>query len=641
MSWILFKFVMVSHFRQRENMRTVELLSPARNLQCGIAAVNHGADAVYIGGPQFGARASACNTLQDIEHLVSYAHPFRTKVYVTLNTILSDDELEPACALIHRLYEAGVDALIVQDYALLKMDLPPISLHSSTQMDTRTSEKVQFLSDIGFSQVVLARELTLQQIRDISRKVKVPLEVFVHGSLCVSYSGQCYLSQAIMGRSANRGECGQPCRLSYDLYDADGRLLVEKKHLLSLKDMDRSAYISDLIDAGVSSFKIEGRLKEAEYVKNVTAYYRQAIDRALEGRPEVRRASSGSVRYTFRPEPSKTFSRGGTDYFLTGERRGISSPHTPKSIGEEVGTVGNVGRGFIDVEHCRVSLHNGDGFCFLSGNGTFYGFRVNRVEGHRLFVPASTEVWKALERGVRLRRNIDQEFQRLLSADNSGVRTVGLRIVLTETQEGYRLSLTDEDGLASRHEFEYEHNVAKQSEKALDSIERTLGKLGSTIYYPERIDVNIVTVPFIPASVLSEMRRKAVESHDRLRRLSYVRPLRKQPKSDVAYPERELTYLSNVHNHLAEEFLREHGVRSIVPSYERKPLQGVALMFCRHCIRYEIGLCAKHTNPDPLPIRETSVRYPLYMQTMNNRLRLEFDCSECEMRIYKADRTEV
>lgn len=619
-------------------MRTIELLSPAKNLQCGIAAVNHGADAVYIGGPMFGARAAAGNSLQDIGRLADYAHRFRSKIYVTLNTILADDELEMARNLVFQLYEEGVDALIVQDYALLKMDLPPIPLHASTQIDARTVAKARFLADVGFSQIVLARELSLKQIREIARDVKVPLEVFVHGALCVSYSGQCYLSQSIMGRSANRGECGQPCRLPYDLYDADGHLLVEKKHLLSLKDMDRSAFVADLVEAGVSSFKIEGRLKDLEYVKNVTAFYRETIDRVLEGRGDVRQASSGTVRFAFKPDIHKTFNRGGTDYLLKGGRESISSPHTPKSIGEEIGVVKSVGHGFIDVTECSMPLHNGDGFCFLSADGTFYGFRVNRIEGCRLFFSAEKLVWDALHAGTRIRRNVDMEFLKLLSSDDSAVRIIRLDVFLDSIKDGFRLTLSDEDGVSSCHDFACEHTEAQQTERALETIRRTLSKTGSTAYRVCHVHVESSPVPFIPASVLSEARRQAVANHDRMRLMTYVRKTKTDSKDGrQEYPERRLSYLGNVHNRLAAEFLREHGVTDIAPSFERQPQSDVALMFCRHCVRYLVGLCAKHPNPNPLPMRYSSVHEPLYLQSQNNRLRLEFDCAECEMRIFRKE----
>ena len=389
-------------------MRTneIELLAPAKNLECGVEAIRHGADAVYIGAPKFGARAAAGNSLDDLRQLALYAHQFGARVYVTLNTIIYDDELSEVESLVWQLYRIGIDALIVQDMALLTMNLPPIELHASTQTDNRTPEKVQFLHDVGFSQVVLARELSLAEIERIHRSCPVPLEAFVHGALCVSYSGQCYASQACFGRSANRGECAQFCRLPFTMVDADGRVIERDRHLLSLKDMNRSAHLEAMMDAGVRSFKIEGRLKDVTYVKNVVAYYRQAIDKILDCRPEYKRASQGVSTYTFTPQPDKSFNRGFTDYYITGNRTDVTSFATPKSVGEPLGHVKEVGRGYITVSTVKA-LHNGDGLCYIDERGLLQGFRVNRVEGTRLYL-------KDMPRSLRVRtplfRNYDQEY---------------------------------------------------------------------------------------------------------------------------------------------------------------------------------------------------------------------------------------
>ena len=395
--------------------RPIELLSPAKDLACGIEAIRHGADAVYIGAPRFSARAAAGNTTDDIRALCDYAHLFGARVYVALNTILKEEELKEAERIIHRLYEAGADALITQDMAIATMDLPPIPLHASTQMDNRTPEKVRFLQDVGFTQVVLARELSLEQIREIARRTTVPLEVFVHGALCVSYSGQCYLSAALGGRSANRGECAQYCRLPYTLVDADGREIAAGKHLLSLKDMNRGDYLEDLLDAGVSSLKIEGRLKEVSYVKNVTAWYRRRLDAILARRPEYRKASAGHCDYTFEPAAEKSFNRGFTPFFLRGRSRDITSFDTPKSAGEPVGTVKDV-RGNSFSLQGATTLRNGDGLTFFNERGTLEGFRVNRIEADRVF----TLERPALRPGTRLYRNHDQAFERLLEKPSAG-----------------------------------------------------------------------------------------------------------------------------------------------------------------------------------------------------------------------------
>ena len=422
--------------------RPIELLSPAKNLECGLAAVDHGADAVYIGAPRFGARAAAGNSLEDIARLVEYAHIFGVRVYVTVNTILKDEELAETERLILELYRIGVDALIVQDMGITRLHLPPIPLHASTQMDNRTPEKVRFLSQAGFRQVVLARELTLEEIRHIHEACpETLLEVFVHGALCVSYSGQCYASQACFGRSANRGECAQFCRLPFTLVDADGKTIVRDKHLLSLKDLNQSDLLEQLLDAGASSLKIEGRLKDVAYVKNVTAAYRLRLDEVLSRRPEYARSSSGSCHYTFTPQLDKSFSRGFTHYFLQGRGEEVASFDTPKSLGEEMGTLKEQRGNSLTVAGVKP-FHNGDGVCYLDGQGRLQGFRVNRVVDNRIF-PAG-EVPRIPLR-TRLYRNFDQEFEKLL-ARKSAERRIALRWSLWETSAGFALSAEDEDG---------------------------------------------------------------------------------------------------------------------------------------------------------------------------------------------------
>ena len=400
----------------------IELLSPAKNLEVGIAAINHGADAVYIGPSQFGARVAAGNSIEDIAKLVDYAHKYYARVYVTLNTILKDSELEQARLLVNDLYNIGVDALIVQDMALLQMDLPPIALHASTQCDTRTVEKVKFLEQCGFEQVVLARETSLDTMRQMSEQTNVALEAFVHGALCVSYSGQCYLSEAMRGRSANRGACAQMCRLPYDLLDEEGNILLRKKHLLSLKDFDASRHLQEMINAGISSFKIEGRLKDINYVKNITAYYRRQFDAVLEGSPR-RAASSGKTTFFFEPDPKKTFYRGATDYFLEGRKRDIWSFDTPKSLGEPIGKVKDIWRNALSLNTKSV-IANGDGLCYLNKKGEFEGFRVNKVESGRLFPLQMPKI----EKETLVYRNSDVAFERIL-AGKTAERKIGLHIV--------------------------------------------------------------------------------------------------------------------------------------------------------------------------------------------------------------------
>ena len=600
--------------------RPIELLSPAKDLACGIEAIRHGADAVYIGAPRFSARAAAGNTTDDIRALCDYAHLFGARVYVALNTILKEEELKEAERIIHRLYEAGADALITQDMAIATMDLPPIPLHASTQMDNRTPEKVRFLQDIGFTQVVLARELSLEQIREIARRTTVPLEVFVHGALCVSYSGQCYLSAALGGRSANRGECAQYCRLPYTLVDADGREIAAGKHLLSLKDMNRGDYLEDLLDAGVSSLKIEGRLKEVSYVKNVTAWYRRRLDAILARRPEYRKASAGHCDYTFEPAAEKSFNRGFTPFFLRGRSRDITSFDTPKSAGEPVGTVKDV-RGNSFSLQGATKLRNGDGLTFFNERGTLEGFRVNRVEADRVF----TLERPALRPGTRLYRNHDQAFERLLEKP-SAERRLSLQMEFTDNAFGFTLCLTDETGARVMLAKPFPKETARVEQTG--NIRTQLSKLGGTPFEATEIDVRLSGRWFVPSSLLAEMRREGIERLQAVRRVRYRRELARIDRtSTIPYPERTLTYLGNVSNSLAEAFYRQHGVERVEKAFELSPRAGVPLMFTKHCLRYSMGWCPVHQKGQS-PYKE-----PYYLRYKDTLLRLRFRCDECRMEI--------
>ena len=600
--------------------RPIELLSPAKDLACGIEAIRHGADAVYIGAPRFSARAAAGNTTDDIRALCDYAHLFGARVYVALNTILKEEELKEAERIIHRLYEAGADALITQDMAIATMDLPPIPLHASTQMDNRTPEKVRFLQDVGFTQVVLARELSLEQIREIARRTTVPLEVFVHGALCVSYSGQCYLSAALGGRSANRGECAQYCRLPYTLVDADGREIAAGKHLLSLKDMNRGDYLEDLLDAGVSSLKIEGRLKEVSYVKNVTAWYRRRLDAILARRPEYRKASAGHCDYTFEPAAEKSFNRGFTPFFLRGRSRDITSFDTPKSAGEPVGTVKDV-RGNSFSLQGTTTLRNGDGLTFFNERGTLEGFRVNRVEADRVF----TLERPALRPGTRLYRNHDQAFERLLEKP-SAERRLSLQMEFTDNAFGFTLCLTDETGARVMLAKPFPKETARMEQTG--NIRTQLSKLGGTPFEATEIDVRLSGRWFVPSSLLAEMRREGIERLQAVRRVRYRRELARVDRtSTIPYPERTLTYLGNVSNSLAEAFYRQHGVERVEKAFELSPRTGVPLMFTKHCLRYSMGWCPVHQKGQS-PYKE-----PYYLRYKDTLLRLRFRCDECRMEI--------
>ena len=579
---------------------SIELLSPAKNLECGVAAIDHGADAVYIGAPRFGARAAAGNSVEDISKLCEYAHRFGVKVYAAVNTLLFENELEEARLLAWNLYRAGVDALIVQDTAFLKMELPPIPLHASTQMDNRTPDKVEWLKNHGFNQIILARELSLKQIRSIHEVVpEVRLEAFVHGALCVSYSGKCYASEYCFGRSANRGECAQFCRLPFTLQDAQGRTLIKDKYLLSLKDMNRQAYLEEMLDAGVRSFKIEGRLKDISYVKNVTASYRQALDNIIKKRPEFVRSSFGTPTFTFTPDLTLSFSRGYTDYFLKGRTNDLASPDTPKSRGREVGRVKEVRNGLIIVSSTETFC-NGDGLCFFDDDGRLQGFRVNRAEGNHLYPATMPNVKK----GDLLWRSFDQQWERIMGGQTAE-RRISARFLLEETKQGFRLTFTAEDGTQNSEDFSEEHRAARTDQTT--SIRDVLCKVGDTPYICTDIEVRFTQPWFIPRSVLAEWRRKVVPA---------PLPFMESVKGDT----------QAISTNSSSTFCPKEG------GWEE-----MALMTCRFCLRHAWGFCKKE-NPRPSwgeELHNKKWEDPLYLVLGDGRrFRLDFDCKKCEMKIF-------
>lgn len=614
--------------------RKIELLAPAKNLECGLEAINHGADAVYIGAPRFGARAAAGNSLQDIAALVEHAHLYNARIYVTVNTILKEEELAETEEMIWDLYRAGVDALIVQDMGITRLNLPPIPLHASTQMDNRTPEKVRFLAEAGFRQVVLARELSLQEISGIHAACpEVALEVFVHGALCVSYSGQCYVSQACFGRSANRGECAQFCRLPFSLTDADGKVIVRNKHLLSLKDLNQSEVLEELLDAGVTSLKIEGRLKDVSYVKNVTAAYRQKLDAIFARRAEYARASSGTCRYTFRPRLDKSFSRGFTHYFLHGRNDGIFSFDTPKSLGEEMGTLKEQRGNYLTVAGLK-SFNNGDGVCYLDEQGRLQGFRINRVDTNKLY-PAG-EMPRIRPRTV-LYRNYDQEFEKLLTRKSSE-RKIGISLLMSETAFGFALTATDEDDNSVTLSFPYRKEPARTPQA--DNLRNQLGKLGNTPFelLSFSMEQSMSASWFLPASVVADWRRQLTEKLIVLRRINYRRETAVWKQTIHAFPlsaasDKQslsgITYLGNVMNTRAASFYHDHGIASVAPAYEKQPVPEAVLMFCKHCLRYSMGWCPTYQK------KRSPYREPYFLQgTDGKRFRLEFDCKNCQMKVY-------
>lgn len=602
--------------------RYIELLSPAKNAEIGIGAINHGADAVYIGAPRFGARSAAGNSIGDIERLSRYAHLFGAKVYVALNTILRDEELEEARRIVYDLYHAGADALIVQDMGLLQLDLPPIPLHASTQTDNRTPEKVKFLEAVGFSQVVLARELSIDKIREIHDVTDVPLEFFIHGALCVSYSGQCYLSHALSGRSANRGECAQYCRLPYTLTDASGRVWAKDRHLLSLKDLNLSDRLEQLLDAGVSSLKIEGRLKDISYVKNITAYYRRKLDEIFSRRFEYQPSSVGCVALNFDPNPAKSFNRGFTRYYVDGRTPDPVFPDTPKSIGEPVGIVKSILGNSIVVSG-TASFSNGDGFCFRNDKGIFEGFRINRAEGNRIF-PSEMP---CIHPKTVLYRNYDQAFEKILSR-KSAERTIRVDIRLYKIPFGLALEMTDETGLSAvvTRECVLEPARTPQEENQC----KQLSKLGDTVFRAENIVIETGIPIFIPSSLLADMRRDVTEKLISVRLLSHRSEKRRKRKKNVVFGQESLTYLGNVANCEAVSFYKQYGVKNVEPAYEIMAVKDVPLMFTRYCIKHMMGWCPKQGKKGELPVE------PLRLSYKEIDLRLEFDCKNCGMRVYKA-----
>jgi putative protease len=612
----------------------LELLAPARNADYGIAAIDHGADAVYIGGPLFGARASAGNSIADIARLAAHAHRFNARVLVALNTILRDEELDGAAQLVHEVYEAGADALIVQDMGLLELDLPPIELHASTQCDIRTPQKARFLEDVGFSQMVLARELSLSEIHQIAEQTTATLEFFIHGALCVSYSGQCYLSHARTGRSANRGDCSQACRLPYSLADAQGRTIAADRHLLSLKDNAQTDNLQALIEAGIRSFKIEGRLKDLSYVKNITAHYRQRIDAimdsALDPSATLRRASAGRCTFFFTPAPEKTFNRGTTDYFVRQRSADIGAFDTPKFAGEPIGTVCMIARDSFELA-THAELNNGDGLTFFDTNNELTGLRVNRAEritnGFRIHPALENGRCPAgLTPGTTLHRNLDQAFERQL-ARKSAERRIPVHMRLEETPDGLALQLTDERGVSATAKRACPKEAAHEPERAFTSLREGLGKLGATIYLAESIELALSTPLFIPASTLNALRRDAVEALDTARSAAWTRPQRRPAAVPPAtYPDDTLSYLGNVYNRKARAFYERHGVKVIAPAFECRQERGeVSLMITKHCLRFSFNLCPKQVKgirPDPL-----------VLENGNDKLTLRFDCKRCEMHV--------
>ena len=602
----------------------IELLAPARDAEAGMAAVECGADAVYIGGPGFGARRAAGNPVADIARLTAYAHLFGVRVYATLNTILYDSELAEAERTARELLAAGVDALIVQDMAWLRMGLDGVEFHASTQTSVTTPGDAAFLGRAGFRRLILERNLSLDEIKNIRAATGAGLEVFIHGAICVCYSGRCFMSRSTGGRSGNRGECSQPCRLAYDLTDGGGNVIIKGKHLLSVRDLDMSRHIPALLDAGVTSFKIEGRLKDASYIKNTVSHYRRTIDRALAVSPHLRRASVGRSTPDFTPDPSKSFTRGATDYFFNGAARGVASFDTPKSVGYPVGKIDKTGPGWFTLRGAKEALSPGDGICFFDG-GALSGTNINRVDGGRIF-PNRAD---GLKPGTEVYRNYDHAFTRALKRSRTR-RRIAVRADVAMEPERISVVLTDETGLSAESVRTGVFDEPKDTEKMAALLREQLSKSGDTIFDVTQVAV-AGEVRFVPSSVLADLRREGLEKL--LREREKLVPERHQAVEDVSakFPRPKIVAGENVTNRLAERFYRDHGVTEIEPGLDLRPsMDGEAVMRTRYCIRREIGECLRE---------KPRFRGDLWLTRGNVRYRLDFDCQNCEMKLIYKDIT--
>jgi 23S rRNA 5-hydroxycytidine C2501 synthase len=622
----------------------LELLSPARDAEIGREAVLHGADAVYIGGPSFGARSKAENSVADIAALAQFAHRYGSRIFVTVNTILHDNELETARKYIHELHDCGVDALIVQDMGILALDIPPIALHASTQCDIRTVAKAKFLGDAGFSQLVLARELTLQQIAQMRAAVSpdVPLEFFVHGALCVAFSGNCYISEAHTGRSANRGSCSQECRLPYTLQDSLGGVVAFDKHLLSMKDNDQSANLRALIDAGIRSFKVEGRYKDMGYVKNVTAHYRTLIDEILHERPELAAASHGTCSYTFTPDPDKSFNRSSTDYFVNERKIDIGAFDAPAHVGVKIGSVTRVGTGWFEIDSAQT-LANGDGLSWMHKREVkgAQADVVKRIGGAWRVTPHGSADLAGLAVGTEISRNRDHAWEHTL-AKKSSERRIDVSLTFAETANGFSLTMHDDYGARATASLDYKKDPAQNPARAEESLKDNLGKLGNTLYAVKKISLAWSEPWFVPSSAANALRREAIEKLDAARAAHLPKWTRaKAATPPVPYPDEQLSYLANVYNVAARDFYAQHGVKLIAAAYEAHTEAGeVPVMVTKHCLRWSFNLCPKQAK-GVQGVQGQVKAEPMVLVSGSEKLTLKFDCKPCEMHVMGSMRANI
>lgn len=604
-------------------VKYIELLAPAKDVETGIDAINFGADAVYIGPPKFGARAAAGNTMADIERLINHAHLFQAKVYATINTLLFDHELESANQLIWQLYESGIDAIIIQDLGLLKLDLPPVALHASTQTHNHTVEKVKFIQDLGFDRVVLARELSIAEILAIKEATAIELETFIHGSLCVSYSGQCYLSKCLTNRSANRGECAQPCRSYYDLIDSNNKTIWRNKHLLSLKDLNLSAQIEKLIKAGAQSLKIEGRLKDRAYVRNITAHYRILLDKYFENDPIYQKSSNGHIFFDFSPDPDKTFNRGFTSYFAEGRKKNISTPDTAKSTGEYIGTVESVTKnGFII--NSKLPLNNGDGLIAIQPSGTIVGIRANSIQGNRIILFEN----KGIEPNSRIYRNHNISFHQQI-LNSSTHRFINIEAEISEKDSMVYLKIYDSNGLIISVSQPSSNEPPKNAEIFAETVKKQLFKTNNTIFRITKIAI-IGNLSFIKIAEINALRREALERFSfELHKVARPTVVAKS-KKDAKVKNSSFDYKANIINSKAESIYADLGSSSIEKGIDASSnFYDKELMVTKHCIKYELGNCPKEAIQNEV----VNIRYPIYLTDNANKYLLEFDCKECVMKI--------
>ncbi len=606
-----------------KNIKKLELLAPAKNLSTGIAAINAGADAVYIGASKFGARSEAGNNLDDIKALIKYAHQFRVKIYVAFNTIIYDNEIEEAKKIIQQIYEAKADGLIIQDMGILEMDLPPIPLIASTQMDNYDLDKIKFLEKIGFKRIILARELSLHQIDEIKKNTNLELETFVHGALCVGFSGRCYFSELISGRSANRGQCMQACRLPYSLIDSQGKVIAKNKYLLSLKDLNLSENLENLIDVGVTSFKIEGRLKDEDYVANVVYYYRKKLDEIILSRDELEKSSDGTIASDFMADPAKSFNRGFSDYFLNNRKKDILAINSPKSVGKLLGKAKEVSKNYFVLD-CNEKINNGDGLCFFDKDNNLCGSNVNKIIDKKVFLSNMS----GLRIGTEIYRNFDIQFSKQLKI-NQIKRTVGVSMLISESVDGFNLKAWDKEGNEAIFKLKTAKELAQNKETVENMIISQLSKTGETIFTVSSVNIDLTQAYFIKISILNETRRNVLILLEKERNKNYKQEVFKLKNNKAIFPIKELSYEFNVANKLAEQFYRKHGVEKIEPAYElTKIRKNKKIMTTKHCLKYYFGYCSKEK-------KGQLIKEPLYLiNERGQKFLLKFDCAKCQMLIY-------